>query len=217
MIDISKQWLRFAAVLLLLAGTAVVLRDHNKPEVVPSRRPLSEFPFQIANWHGTSLPITADELSVLGPGEFMMRDYENPAGDAVSLYIAYFPSQGTGDTIHSPKNCLPGSGWSPLESGEMRVRNTDGSTMTVNRYIVARGLSRALVLYWYQGRGHVTASEYTAKLRLVEDAIRTNRTDGALVRVVVAFSGRNDLDQAQHTALAFLAHVQPMLDEYIPR
>lgn len=215
--QIAKHWLRFSAVLLLLAAAALIIHAHDKPEITPPRLPLSSFPMQVAGWHGTSVPITAAELAVLGPGEFLMRDYETSTGDPVSLYIAYFPSQRTGDTIHSPKNCLPGSGWSPLESGELEVRNPDGSTMTVNRYIVSKGLSRALVLYWYQAHGHVAASEYMAKLRLVEDAIRMNRTDGALVRIVVPVSTPSGLNQAQHTALAFLAKAQPMLDQYIPR
>lgn len=217
MIDMGKQWFRFAIVLLLLAATALVLHSHDKPEILPSRSPLASFPMQIAQWRGTTLPISADDLNVLGPGEFLMRDYKSSASDPVSLYIAYFPSQRTGDTIHSPKNCLPGSGWSPLESGLLDIKNRDGSTMSVNRYIVAKGLSRALVLYWYQAHGRVTASEYMAKIRLVEDAISRNRTDGALVRVVVPFANQSDEETAQQTALAFIERIRPMLDTYIPR
>ncbi len=215
MIRNARSWLRFAVLVVLLAGVGVLLHHHDRPEVLPARLPLSSFPFQIGSWHGTSLPISAEALSVLGPGEFLMRDYENAVGDPVSLYIAYFPSQRTGDTIHSPKNCLPGAGWSPLESGRLNVRNPDGSVMTVNRYIVGKGLSRALVLYWYQAHGRVTASEYTAKIRLVEDAIRLNRTDGALVRIVVPFT--TDSRAAQQAALAFIRRIQPVLDAYIPR
>lgn len=212
----ARQWVRFGAVLVLLVAVAIILHRRSKPEVLPARLPLSSFPLKIGTWSGTSLPISATELSVLGPGEFLMRDYETTAGDPVNLYIAYFPSQRTGDTIHSPKNCLPGSGWTPLTSGRLRIQNPDGSTMTVNRYIVGKGLSRALVLYWYQAHGHVTASEYWAKLRLVEDAISLNRTDGALVRVVVPFTNE-DVRPAQQTALAFIGQIQPMLDHYIPR
>jgi EpsI family protein len=212
-----RAWLQFAPVLLLLAGTAVVLNNHNKPDVQPSRQPLSSFPMQIGEWRGMSLPITADELNVLGPGEFLMRDYRaRSAREPLNLYIAYFPSQRTGDTVHSPKNCLPGSGWSPLESGRLQIRNDSGSTMSVNRYIVAKGSDRALVLYWYQARGHVTPSEFFAKVRLVEDAIRMNRTDGSLVRVVVPFRENAELQTAQKIALAFIAQIQPMLDQYIP-
>jgi EpsI family protein len=211
-------WARFSLLVVLLAATGGVLHEHEKPEVVPPRRPLSVFPMQIAGWQGTDIPLGQGVLDVLGPGEFLMRDYRSVTAAApVNLFIAYFPSQRTGDTIHSPRNCLPGSGWTALESGRLDVRNADGTTMSVNRYIVAKGLSRALVLYWYQAHGRETPSEYVAKIRLVEDAMRLNRTDGAMVRIVVPFEAQSDLPTAQKTALAFLARIQPLLDRYIPR
>lgn len=217
MTHIAKQWLRSAAVVVLLGATALLLHHHSTSEVIPARRPLSSFPLEIGDWHGTSLPISTDDLAILGPGEFLMRDYSTSSGDPISLYIAYLPSQRMGDGLHSPKNCLPGSGWTPIESGPLSIRNADGSTISINRYIVARGLDRALVLYWYQAHGHVTASEYTAKIRFVEDAISLNRTDGALVRVVVPLTNKSGLQKAQESGLAFIARIRPMLGAYIPR
>lgn len=217
MMLVAKQWLRFAVVVVLLAATALFLHHRSQSEIVRAGLPLSSFPLQIGDWQGTTLPIAADDLAILGPGEFLMRDYRASSGDPVNLYIAYFPSQRMGDGIHSPKNCLPGSGWTPLESGQLSIRNDDGSTISVNRYIVAQGLSRGLVLYWYQAHGRVTASEYVAKVRFVEDSISMNRTDGALVRIVVPFTNQSDLRMAQQTALAFIARIRPMLDAYIPR
>jgi EpsI family protein len=213
-----RQWVRFASVAILLLAALGVLRARDRAEILPSHRDVSSFPEQIGEWQGTPLPITTGELRVLGLGEFVLREYRSPKFAApVNLYIAYFSSQRTGDIIHSPKNCLPGSGWTPLESGRLQIRNADRSAMLVNRYIVAKGLERGLVLYWYQAHGRVTASEYLAKVRLVEDAMRMNRTDGALVRVVVPFAGNNGEPAAQAIALAFVARIQPMLDEYIPR
>jgi len=205
-------------VLALLGATAVILHRHNSPEALVGRRSLSSFPLQIGLWRGGALPLTPAELNVLGPGDFLMREYRTPRlPEPVNLYIAYFPSQRTGDTIHSPKDCLPGAGWTPLVSGRLLIRNGDGSLMSVNRYIVGRDLSRALVLYWYQAHGRVTASEYVAKIRLVEDAVRMNRTDGALVRVVVPLAADGQLRSAQNTALAFIAKIQPILGQFIPR
>jgi EpsI family protein len=54
----------------------------------------------------------------------------------------------------------------------------------INRYVVARGDENAVVLYWYQGNGRVIASEYRAALFTAWDALRYNRTDTSLVRVV---------------------------------
>lgn len=212
-----SQVFRFVALIVLLSVVAFVLHKHDKPEILPPRQPLSSFPLAIGDWQGTPLSLSADDLSVLGPGEFLLRNYRSSSGELVNLYIAYYPSQRTGDNIHSPKNCLPGDGWTALESERLSVRNPDGSTAIVNRYIVAKGLSRSLVLYWYQAHGRVVASEYVAKIQLVEDAIRMDRTDGALVRIVVPFAGPGDLDAAQKIAVEFRALIDPRLDQYIPR
>ena len=210
-------WKRLLPVLLLIAGTAALLQAHERPEIVPQHKQLSAFPMQINSWSGTPLSLTADELAVLGPGEFLLRDYQRPANEpSVNLYIAYFPSQRTGDTIHSPKNCLPGAGWVPDESTRMAIQTAGGSIL-VNRYIISKGLTRALVLYWYQAHGRVTPSEYWAKIFLVTDAIRMNRTDGALVRVVTDIPPGASDSSAQTRALGFTHQILPLLDSYIPR
>jgi EpsI family protein len=173
---------------------------------------------QIKPWTGTPLSLTRDELAVLGPGEFLVRDYQRSAAEpSVNLYIAYFPSQRTGDTIHSPKNCLPGAGWVPDESARMPIQTTDGSSIIVNRYTVSKGTDRALVLYWYQAHGRVTASEYWAKIYLVSDAIRLNRTDGALVRLVTPIPTGTGEDVAEARTLEFAHQILPLFDKYVPR
>src|SRR4029077_5978683 len=128
----------------------------------------------------------------------------------------FFPSQRTGDTIHSPKNCLPGSGWAPTQSGYTDLRRPDGSTITVNRYLIAKGSEQDFVLYWYQAHGRVTPSEYWAKIFLIADSIRRHRTDGALVRVVTPI-GNGTEESAEVRALEFTHQVLPLLDSYIPR
>ncbi|MGH9740052.1 MAG: exosortase-associated EpsI family protein [Candidatus Acidiferrales bacterium] len=56
------------------------------------RQSLSSFPLQIASWRGGALPLTPAELHVLGPGDFLLREYRNlNLHEPVNLYIAYFP------------------------------------------------------------------------------------------------------------------------------
>jgi EpsI family protein len=133
------------------------------------------------------------------------------------LYIAYFPSQRAGDTIHSPKNCLPGAGWIPAETSHIWIEPPDGKKIEVNRILVTKGAERALVLYWYQAHGRVTPSEYGAKYYLVADAIRMNRSDGALVRIITFMKSGESVREAETTAIGFAQLVSPMLDSYIPR
>jgi EpsI family protein len=137
----------------------------------------------------------------------------------MDLYIAYFPSQRTGDTIHSPKNCLPGAGWAPLESSHIHLQHpAGGSPLEVNRYILGMGDQRMLVYYWYQSHGRAVASEYSAKFYLVADAMRLNRTDGALVRILTPIStGKETVEDAERRAFGFAYSVVPLLDDYIPR
>lgn len=212
------KWWRLLPVLVLIAGTAALLQAHERPEVVPAHEDLADFPMQISSWSGTPRSLSADELAVLGPGQFLLRDYQQSAAEpAVNLYVAYFPSQRTGDTIHSPKNCLPGSGWVPDQSSYLSIATAAGQAIVVNRYIVSKELSRDLVLYWYQAHGRVTPSEYWAKVFLVSDAIRMNRTDGSLLRIVTAIPSGATADAAQARALAFAHQIIPLLDSYIPR
>jgi EpsI family protein len=212
------SWKRFLPVVGVLAATAVGLAARSGEEVLPPHADLSAFPMQIGNWTGRDVPIPPDELAVLGPGQFLMRNYAGLSGEpSINLYIAFFPSQRTGDTIHSPKNCLPGAGWVPLESGRISLRRADGSSISIDRYIIANGDNRDLVYYWYQAHGRVTPSEYWAKIFLVEDAIRMNRTDGALVRVVTPIGGSTDREPAEQRALKFVHSMLPRLDDYIPR
>jgi EpsI family protein len=213
-----SSWQRFLPVILLLAMTTFVLEARGRREVLPTHQALSSFPMQVANRQARDLPMGPDELTVLGPGEFLLRDYLSMSGEPpVNLYIAFFPSQRTGDTIHSPKNCLPGSGWAPIDSGLVSLRRADGSTISVNRYVIAKGADRDVVLYWYQAHDRVTPSEYWAKIFLVTDAIRLNRTDGSLVRVVTPIKQNESLTEAEQRAIGFSEQLLPTLEGYLPR
>lgn len=213
-----SSWRRFLPVVALLATSALVLQARDWKEVLPPHSDLSSFPSQLGDWQGRDVPFSSGELEVLGPGEFLLRDYvSSPSRPFVNLYVAFFPSQRSGDTIHSPKNCLPGSGWAPMQSSHISVTRPNGPTIWINRYIVANGDNRDLVFYWYQAHGRVTPSEYWAKIFLVADAIRLNRTDGALVRVLTPIASPQDERSAQTRALEFIHEILPVLDRYIPR
>lgn len=212
-----SSWRRFAPVLALLAGTALLLELRSRAEILPPRIEIALFPKRIGNWVGTDQPFPHDVLEALGPGEFLQRNYQrSPKEPPIDFFLAYFPSQRSGDTIHSPKNCLPGAGWTPLESARMPIVGPGVGTIVANRYVIAKGMDRQIVLYWYQAHGRVVASEYWAKLYLVIDSIRLNRSDGALVRIVTALGPGESQASAQQRVVEFARTILPALGRHIP-
>jgi EpsI family protein len=212
-----SQIVRFAAMLLLLVAAALFLQSRGSAEMVTVRLPLHEFPAELGEWRSRTVIIEPEVLRVLGDGDFLQRIYYRGTGDEIfDVFLAYFPSQRTGSTIHSPKNCLPGAGWAPIQSNRVPLTWPDGRTFQVNEYIIARGLDRQVALYWYQAHGRAVASEYWAKFYLVADAIRTNRSDGALVRVLTPVRPSETLDQAKIRAREFAGRLLPHLNRHIP-
>lgn len=208
---------RFIAAIALLIAAAAFLHAHKKGEVIPTFEKFSNFPLTLGQWKGQDVPMDAQVLEVLGPGEFLSRAYVADQQPWMDLFIAYFPSQKTGDAIHSPKNCLPGSGWLPIESGFREIDVQGMGRIKANRYVIARGNQRNLVYYWYQSHGRSIASEYSAKVWLVLDSIRLNRTDAALVRIITPVAPGEDLAIADKRALNFAQFVGPNINRFIPK
>jgi EpsI family protein len=208
---------RFLTVVLLLAVTGLML--HMRPAVDrnPPSEPLSQLPFNITGWKGSDQQVDKDTLDVLGAGDVLSRVYTQGGQQVpIGLFIAYFPSQRTGQTIHSPKNCLPGSGWVFESSTSVDLTDMNGKPHRVGEYIIAQGAEKQFVIYWYQAHGRSVANEYMAKICMVVDAIRTNRTDGALVRVITPISSREDTSAARIRAEKFTMQLAPMLPRFIP-
>lgn len=209
---------RSAAILLSLLMVCQAAAYHLMPktERAFTATPLREFPAQLEGWQMISESEIEPEVQrVLRADDTLSRVYAragSPSG--VSLFVAFFRSQTTGVAPHSPKNCLPGSGYAPLDSATVRIEMAPGRFVEVNRYIVARGASRSLVLYWYQTPARIVASEYAAKFWLVADSLRYRRSDTSLVRLVVPLEeGAN----AEQEAVAFAQALLPRLSGFLPR
>ena len=154
---------------------------------------------------------------MLGAGDFLSRLYSSDQSAApVSLFIGYFPTQRTGTTIHSPKNCLPGSGWAFESSSTVMLEDAAGKAHRIGEYVVANEDNRQFVIYWYQAHGRSVSNEYMAKIYLVSDAIRMNRTDGGLVRVITPIPSSGQLSEAKLRAEAFVQQLFPALPRFIP-
>jgi len=201
----------------VLLAQAALLFGFQRTEIIPDHKELRQLAPVLGAWAG-SKDITLDKetLDVLRADDTLNRNYVDFSTQrSANLFVAFFSSQRAGQAPHSPKNCLPGSGWTPSVSDIINVDVPGRDALEVNRYIVQKGESQSLVIYWYQSRDRVVASEYKAKYFVVADALRYNRTDTALVRVVVPVIGGNS-DRAMATATDFIRTVYGPLRQHFP-
>jgi EpsI family protein len=206
---------RLATLFLLLQ--TVLLYSSIRPEYIPTSRPLSQVPHQFDIWGMVQeSEVDPESAAILRADDTLNRVYRNlSTGAEASLFVASFRTQRNGKAPHSPKNCMPGSGWTQQSSESYPIDAGVGAPIVVNRYVIVHGQEQELVLYWYQSRDRVVADEFKAKYWVVADAIRLNRTDTALVRVIIPIVNKNE-DAATRTGTDFIRSFFGTLRQYLP-
>ena len=204
--------------LVIVVQSGVYYGWADAAEKAPAVAPLADFPRAMGCWSVLQDGVVEKEVQeVLKADDTLTRFYgcaTPPMG--AHLFVAYFRTQRTGQAPHSPKNCLPGSGWTATSNREIEVAVAGRDTpLRVNRYLVSKGDAASLVMYWYHTRHHAIASEYWAKIYLVLDSLRYRRSDTALVKVTVPVLNRDE-KRAEEAALQLIEACYSHLGPYFP-
>lgn len=183
----------------------------------PLKRSLSEFPTKIAQWQGTKSRFDDKVYEVLGVDDSILLSYQNEKRDNIQLYIGYYESQREGDIIHSPRNCMPGSGWNIVEDSLLTLdsKNQNGEPVKIIQLKLQNGKKSQLAFYWFHSRGRVIHSEYTQKIYLVWDSITKHRTDGAFIRLLSPISDQNE-SRTTKRLKQFTEQIFLILNDFIP-
>jgi len=211
---------RVVTVLALLAVTWYVLQTTTEVAAVPVKKPLSLFPQQIAGYHlSNSFQSSAEVLEMLGVDDYIQYNYIDEANDnsRINLYAGFYKAVGVSGSYHSPKNCLPGGGWGidTVKKVTLQTGIEGNDQATVSEMLIRNGAEYQVVLYWYQNRGRIIASEYWEKIYLVLDALFKGRRDGTFVRIMtVAQDG--DIKAAREQVKNFAEQVMPLLENHLP-
>ncbi|MBV8207194.1 MAG: EpsI family protein [Acidobacteria bacterium] len=211
----TRIWTRTAVASVVLLATATLLGMRSTRETIPPSAPLSAFPAEVGTWTSQDLTIEPEVKKILGDGDFISRLYSDGQQAPVQMFIAYYKSQRAGDAIHSPRNCLPGSGWDPVDFQTITIPVKSGAPIVANRVVVANGSRKQLVLYWYQSHGRSVASEYLARYYMVADSIRLHRTDGSMIRLVSPVVIETE-ERAQQRLEKFAEQIAGDLPRFIP-
>lgn len=214
--SMSKPFLATVVVLMVTAIVALML--DSREEVIQKRADFNNFPVNIETWQGKSGFIDRIYLDVLKLDDYIISDYSNGEGERVNFYAAYYASQRSGESAHSPRSCIPGGGWLIKDLSQINITAAEinGGPLKVNRLIIRKGDFVQLVYYWFQQRGRNITGEYAVKWYLFWDALTKNRTDGALIRLTTFVPPGKDIREADRVLKKFTGDVVPVLNKYIP-
>ncbi|MBA5866266.1 MAG: VPLPA-CTERM-specific exosortase XrtD [Nitrospira sp. CR1.3] len=208
----------FAVCLFLLAGMALLSYPlQGRQDIVPSRQSFLDFPMDISGWRGTPMTMERVYVDTLRFDDYLLADFQAPAGGAVNLYVAYYRSQKSGQSAHSPKTCLPGGGWEMTSMTEVPVIEQEtGHAFHANRVVIQKGDARQIVLYWFKQRERLVTNEYLVKGWLLWDSLMKRRSDGALIRLVAPLLPGEDDQAADRRLRQFASLVKPAMSAYVP-
>ena len=208
------SWFRPIIVYVLFAAAALVISFH-RDSVVPTNRPFSEFPKQVQSWQvSNQTEFSADILGVLKPTDYLYNQYKDRSGKAVSLYIGYHGGGKGGGEIHSPKHCLPGSGWYEV-STRSGVLSTPVGPINLVRAVYQKGDSKELFLYWFQVRDRSVSNEYFLKMAQIANSALHRRRDASFIRISVPVDA--DIEQATARGEQFIRDFAPSFREFLPK
>jgi exosortase D (VPLPA-CTERM-specific) len=189
----------------------------NRAEITPSHPAFATFPERMGDWSGRPASLERQVLNALQASDYWLADYRKGGqGVPVDFYMAYYNSQRIGTSVHSPSNCLPGSGWVIVNSSLRTLPVPQGGSITLSRLLIKEGGASQLVYYWFDERGRILTEQYGAKWHLLWDSIFMHRTDGALVRLVTPLGPQESEADADKRLEDFFAVVYPQVRTFIP-
>jgi EpsI family protein len=213
--------IKFFAAFVILCLNTYVYWYMGSEEVVPPRSHFADFPDQFGDWRCYNRETMDDAiLANLRVTDYISCAFINSKKkDYAHLYIGYHERQtrdresGRAAVIHPPEHCLPGSGWSVIDS---QIVSIDGGTGgEAKRFVIAKGSGRSLVYFWYQSRGHVIARNFEKIMWMFLDRARRGRTDGSLVRFTIPVH-HGDIETAEANFRDLVSYVTPLLPDYVP-
>jgi EpsI family protein len=158
------------------------LSERRKPEFLA--QPLDTIDRHIAGWNMIGdEPLTTPVLDRLKLTSYVSRTYQKDE-KKLNRFVAYYAQQRAGESMHSPKHCLPGSGWEIWKHDSAMVP-ANGGQVRINQYSIQNSGQRMLVFYWYQSNHRIIASEYMGKILLARDALFDGRTAGSIVKITL--------------------------------
>jgi len=207
----------FYIIVFLLGAVLICINFLGAVDRLSLKRSLDHFPKKIANFTMiNSKTFNDDVMERLDVDNYLMWEYSDETGYRIWLYIGYFQDQTEGSIIHSPKHCMPGSGWNIISSDLVNITDPRSKTLKygVNELVLKKGMDTQIAHYWYHSRGRIVANEYIDRALMILDSITKRRSDGALIRIT---GSGFDAEESVEKQIRFASALLGILDEYLPK
>lgn len=186
-----------------------------KVDSVPPRKPFAEFPRSIGGWTAVrDYDFDKETMANLRVDDFLFRSYTNGERQ-IQLYIGYYRTQREGAQIHSPKHCLPGSGWFQISEATRNFSPPGNPSFELVEAVYQKERDKTMFLYWYDMHGRKITNEYLMKLAMIWHSIRDNRSDAAFIRLSLPDTGDNT-EKTRRLGEEFLAQAVPQIESFLP-
>ena len=210
---IPLAFMATVVVLGLAALTAYALP--NRAEATPQRELCVLFPMEFGDYLGSRQPLESEYYDALKVDDYLMANYRSRSGAPINLFLAYYGSQRKGESVHSPRSCLPGGGWQ-IESIGRYALDDGAADHYVNRAVIKMGNRRQLVYYWFKQRDRWLTNELAVKWYIFRDALLRNRSDGALLRLATPVPENESLDAADARLTRFASEISAEIGRFVP-
>ena len=218
----SSLPLMFVSALVLVGSLGFLAAQLDaREEPVITRQSFVDFPLELGPWKGTARALEERYIDALRFEDYLLADFRlsEDQQPPINLYVAYYQSQRSGESIHSPQACIPGDGWliTSVKTISLGSPTPSMEPIFINEVMIKKGQAQQVVWYWFQQRQRNLTNEYLVKWYLIWDALTQGRTDGALIRFTAPLSSRSALPMAKARLTEFAKLVHTRLDAYVPR
>jgi EpsI family protein len=187
-----------------------------RPDRPPLRRPLSSLPTEIGDWVGADQPVTEELIRQAQATEYLSRVYESRKRPGVALRLWMNFSLVGNNLRHTPGVCLPGAGWTMVES-QTRVFTIpagEGPPVRVSRLGYSQAELVEHVGFWYYIFGEGKLENYVRSLPITSQSSHGRATRGSSMTIEVFYPG--DLDPDGDAFREFATELVRAMDPILP-
>lgn len=191
----------------LIATSTISLNLFLRERTAHDRLDIHNLPLVIEEWRGKDIPMEEYVYRILETRNMITREYVNPSGDRISLFIIY--SETNRSVFHPPEVCMVGGGLAIVDKQTEKVQ-TDRYKFLTNKLYAEKGSFKELVLYSYKAGNLYTENFYLQQVYLAFHQLFGRQVPGATVRVSMQLRG----DERETLAMlkTFLAETVKILE-----